>query len=224
VKPRRAAWGSWPSPLNADQVAAAGTRIYQPRRQGNAIYWLEVRPTDAGRTVLVRQRNGQREDLVPAPWSVRSRVHEYGGGAWCAHDEDCWFVNDADQSVWHRDARGHIAQLTPADARRYADLQRDAWRGRLLAVCEDHAADGEPANRLVAVHDDGRIETLLEGRDFYASPRLSPDGYSLCWQAWDHPRLPWNGNELWVATLDGDGRPTRAPHDPPLSARRCPRT
>lgn len=205
MSPRPAPWGSWSSPLSAGRVARAGTRIYQPRRAGNTLYWLEVRPADGGRTVLVRDRAGQREELNPLPWSVRSRVHEYGGGAWCVAGDDVWFVNDEDQAVWHRAPDGAIRRLTPAGPVRFADLVRDPARARLVAVCEDHGGDGEPTNRLVAIHENGRIEPLQSGRDFYASPRFDAAGARLCWQAWDHPLLPWDGNELWVGELEPGG-------------------
>ena len=207
MKPRRAPYGSWSSPLEAAQVAAAGTRIFQPRRSGDLITWLEARPAEGGRVVLMQELRGRRTELTPAPFSARSRVHEYGGGSYCVAGREAWFVNNADQAVWHRNADGEIQRLTPADERRYADLVRDPVRPRLLAVCEDHAAASGPENSVVEIGDDGRVTTLLSGNDFYASMRLDRDGERLAWLTWDHPNLPWNGTELWVAALDADGRP-----------------
>jgi dipeptidyl aminopeptidase/acylaminoacyl peptidase len=210
MKRRRAPFGSWASPLEAAQIAASGTRIHQPRRSGDTVYWLEMRPDEGGRTVLMRDLRGRRTELTPRPWSVRSRVHEYGGGSYCVAARDTWFVNDEDQAVWHRDEHGVIRRLTPADRRRYADLSRDPVRPRLLAVCEDHGVSGEPQNSIVAIADDGTVTTLVAGNDFYASMRLDRDGARLAWLAWDHPNLPWDGTALWVATLDADGRPGAA--------------
>jgi len=208
MKARTEDWGAWESPLTAGDVATAGTRLAQPRRAGETFWWVETRPAESGRTVLVRSRGGQREDVNPLPLSVRSRVHEYGGGAWCIDGDEAWFVNDDDQVVWHRDRGGRLAPVTPADGRRYADLVRDPARERLLAVCETHTGtDGEPANTLVAIYDDGAVETLAEGADFYSNPRLSPDARRMCWLSWDHPRLPWDGNALWVAEIDESGMP-----------------
>jgi dipeptidyl aminopeptidase/acylaminoacyl peptidase len=208
VKRRRAPFGSWSSPLDAAQVATAGVRISQPRRSGDVVTWLESRPAEAGRSVLVQDLRGKRTELTPAPFSARSRVHEYGGGSYCVAGLDTWFVNDEDQAVWHRDRDGTIRRVTPADERRYADLVRDPVRPRLLAVCEDHAAGAEPENSVVAIGDDGRVTTLLSGNDFYASLRIDRDGVRLAWLSWDHPRLPWDGNELWMADLDDEGLPT----------------
>jgi dipeptidyl aminopeptidase/acylaminoacyl peptidase len=210
MKPGTGRWGTWASPLGAADVATAGTRLYQPRRRGETFWWVETRPAEGGRTVLVRSKAGHREDLNPPPLSVRSRVHEYGGGAWCVDGDEAWFVNDDDQVVWRRDPEGNLAAVTPADGRRYADLVRDGGRNRLIAVCETHAeADEEPRNSLVAIHDDGSVETLLEGADFYSNPRLDETGRRLCWLSWDHPRLPWDGTELFVAELDEAGAPVR---------------
>jgi dipeptidyl aminopeptidase/acylaminoacyl peptidase len=207
MKPRQAPFCSWDSPLDAAQVARTGIRIYQPRRAGDVFTWLELRPADGGRTVLVQDLRGRRMDLTPPPFSARSRVHEYGGGSYCVAGQEAWFVNDEDQAVWHRDPAGAIRRLTPADARRYADLVRDPLRPRLLAVCEDHDAGSEPRNSIVAIGDDGSVETLVAGEDFYASLRLDPESGRLAWLTWNHPNLPWDGTELVVARLDSAGRP-----------------
>jgi dipeptidyl aminopeptidase/acylaminoacyl peptidase len=204
---RRAPFGSWASPLGAAQVASAGTRLAEPRRSGDLVTWLEVRPEDGGRTVLMQDLRGRKTELTPPPFSARSRVHEYGGGSYCVAGPDAWFVNDEDQAVWHRNAEGSIRRLSPADQRRYGDLVRDPARPRLLAVCEDHAAAGGPENSLVAIGDDGSVTTLLSGNDFYAAPRLDAEGARLAWLTWNHPNLPWDGTELWVAAIGTDGVP-----------------
>jgi dipeptidyl aminopeptidase/acylaminoacyl peptidase len=157
--------------------------------------------------VLMQDVRGKRAELTPPPWSVRSRVHEYGGGSYCVAGQDAWFVNDEDQAVWHRNANGDFRRLTPTDRRRYADLVRDPVRPRLLAVCEDHRGDGEPESSIVAIVDDGGVTTLVKGHDFHASARLDPEGGRMAWLAWNHPNLPWDGTGLWVAALDADGRP-----------------
>jgi dipeptidyl aminopeptidase/acylaminoacyl peptidase len=210
MKPRRASFGSWASPFTAAQVATAGTRIYQPRRSGDLVNWLEMRPEEGGRTVLMQDLRGRRSELTPPPYSLRSRVHEYGGGSYCVEGQEVWFVNDSDQAVWRRDADGAIRRLTPADQRRYADLVRDPIRGRLVAVCEDHGVAGEPQNSIVEIDAAGRVATLVAGNDFYASMRFDRDGQRLAWLAWDHPNMPWDANALWVARLDSAGRPVDA--------------
>lgn len=210
MKRRHAPFGGWASPLSAAEVARAGVRLGQPRRERDRVSWLETRPAEGGRSVLMQSWHGRRSELTPAPFSVRSRAHEYGGGSYCTRGAEAWFVNDEDQAIWHRDADGGIRRLTAADGRRYADLLRDPVRPRLLSVCEDHRAAGEPVNSLVAIDDEGQVTALVAGRDFFSSPRLDGDGARLAWLAWDHPNLPWDGTGLWVAPLDAEGRPQGA--------------
>ncbi len=201
---RAAPCGSWRSPLGISAVAAAQRRLMQPRLQGAAAYWLESRPAEDGRSVLVQSLAGRREDLTPAPFSVRDRVHEYGGGAYLPAGERVFFCNDADQCIYVLE-RSTARRLTEPGARRYADMVLDAARGRLIAVCEEHGAD-KVENYLAAVTlADGRVTPLVQGRDFVSSPCLSPDGRQLAWLAWDDPHMPWDGTELWLAELDAAG-------------------
>ena len=196
--------GSWPSPLDIAAAAGAQLRYSQPRIAGDDCYWLESRPLEQGRAVVVRARGGAVHDVTPAPFSVRSRVHEYGGGAYAVAEGRVYFCNDADQCIYMADG-GTPRRLTAAGLRRYADLLPDLSRRRLLCVCEDHA--GSPDNFLAAVSlEGGGLVKLDAGRDFYSSPALSPDGRELAWLAWDQPQMPWDGTELWVAAVGADGR------------------
>ena len=196
--------GSWPSPLGIAAAAGAQLRYSQPRIAGGACWWLESRPLEQGRMALVRAQDGVVHDLLPAPFSVRSRAHEYGGGAYAVADGQVFFCNDADQCIY-RWQEGAPRPLTEPGLRRYADLTPDLPRRQLICVCEDHA--GAPDNFLAAVSlEDGGLVKLAAGRDFYSSPTLSPDGRELAWLAWDQPQMPWDGTELWTAALGTDGR------------------
>ncbi|MGH8403623.1 MAG: TolB family protein, partial [Gammaproteobacteria bacterium] len=152
-------------------------------------------------------------DLTPAPFSVRSRVHEYGGGAFAFRETTLYFVNDADQQIYTQSSDGGTPRiLSDAPTCRFADLLVDAQRERLIAVCEDHSKDRRmPRNTLMAVAlRDGRLSMLAQGNDFYSSPTLSPDGHQLAWLSWKQPQMPWDGCELWLAELDGNGVPKHA--------------
>ena len=181
-----APFGSWKSPVTTDLIVAESVNLKELALDGDDVYWIEQRPSDAGRTVLVR--NGH--DVTPEPFSVRSRVHEYGGGSYLVAGGVIYFVNDKDQQLY-RDT----TPVTNTPGLRFADMILD--RQRLIAVCEDHRAGGEPINTIVAISD-GRIETLVAGNDFYSSPRVFGD--HLAYLTWNHPNMPWDETELW---LDG---------------------
>lgn len=206
----RLPYGSWPSPISAARVSAGTLRLDQPQVQGDAVYWVEGRPTENGRCVLMRAQLGPggvsaRTELTPMPCSVKSRTLESGGGAYAIHNNKVWFVNDADQCVYSIDDDG-IHRVTQPGAYRFADLQYDAGRNRLLAVSEDHGGAGEPACALVAIAlADGALTVLHAGDDFYSTPRLAPDGKQLAWLTWNHPAMPWDATELWVATVAANG-------------------
>lgn len=204
-----AACGTWQSPISADLIVGGSVRLVQPGIDGDDIYWIESRPSEQGRSVLVKRRpDGRCTDLTPAPFNARSKVHEYGGGAYRASRGRCWFVNFEDQGIYEAPDGESPRLLTVADGRRFADLVYDAGRARLIAVCEDHRDPGEPRNYLVSIAlADGGIEDFATGYDFYSSPRLSRDGQRIAWICWRHPNLPWDRTELWVADLDATGSP-----------------
>jgi dipeptidyl aminopeptidase/acylaminoacyl peptidase len=209
-----AGYGCWASPISADLVTAAQVGLAQPFLDREVAYWLEVRPEEGGRTVLVRrplERDGEATDLTPPPFNVRTRVHEYGGGAYAVRDGIVVAVDFADQRLYRLQSPGSATPITPAsDARlRYADLELDPAGRRVLAVREDHRGGGEAVNSIVALALDGRDDPgreLAQGHDFFSSPRLSPDRRRLAWLSWDHPNMPWDGTELWLAEIGADSR------------------
>jgi dipeptidyl aminopeptidase/acylaminoacyl peptidase len=198
--------GAWPSPISAQLVAAGASPLSQPQQDGRDTYWLAGRASEGGRTTLLRQRDGVVTDLTPAPFNVRSRVHEYGGGASMAASGTVWFSNHADNRIYSIADGAAPVPLTHAGARRHADFVPDRQRARLISVREDHAAGSvQPVNTICAIGADGSETVLVEGSDFYAAPRVSPDGRMLAWLCWDHPRMPWQGTELWLAPFNPDG-------------------
>ena len=201
-------FGSWPSPLDAGLIAAATMRLGQIALRGDAIVWSEGRPQEQGRVVLVRHRAGEAlRDLNPAPFSARTRAHEYGGGAFVLLADSVVFAHDDDQQLWRIAADGVPAPLTTEPQQRYADMVVDGSRARLIAVREDHRAGSITAvATLVGVAlDGGAVRVLVQGHDFFSSPVLSPDGRQLAWLSWDHPNMPWDGCELWLADVADDG-------------------
>ena len=200
--------GAWRSPITAARVAVASAGLGALAVDGDAIYWLEGRPEEGGRSVLVRWRaDGGAVDVTPPPWSVRTRVHEYGGGSFAVADGIVCFSNLLDQRLYRWDEGSAPRPLTPEGAWRFADGVVAARRGALFCVGEDHGTGEEPENCLVRIDLDGRAAPVVvaRGHDFYAAPRLSPGGDRLAWLAWRHPDMPWDGTELWVAEIDASG-------------------
>jgi dipeptidyl aminopeptidase/acylaminoacyl peptidase len=175
---------------------------------GETPYWVEVRPEEQGRYVIVRRTlHGSVEDVLPPPFSARTLANEYGGGALLVSQGTVYFTNYADQRIWRFKPGESPLPLTPEGRLRFADLVHDRVRNRLVGVCEDHTtSDDEPPNRIVAVSlADGSVTTLVEGADFYSNPRVSPAGRQLAWLAWNHPNMPWDDTELFVAEFTADG-------------------
>ncbi len=161
--------------------------------------------------MLVRRTpDGTISDITPAGFNVRSTVHEYGGRCLVLHEGKVYFSNFADQRIYTQvlaEPAPEALPLTPEIALRYADPIIDARRGRLICVREDHTGTGEAVNCLVAIslQDGAEQQILAEGYNFYSTPRLSPDGTQLAWLSWNHPNMPWDGTELWLAPVLEDG-------------------
>lgn len=203
-----ASYGSWKSPISSDLIVSATVGLGQVALDGDDIYWVEQRPTEGGRNVVVqRTPDGRTTDRTPAPFNARTRVHEYGGGAFVVHNGSLYFSNFADQRVYCTQAQGEPQPLSLEENLRYADGVLDRHRSRLICVREDHRqADREAVNSLVSLDlASGENQILVCGQDFYSSPRLSPDGRRLAWLSWTHPNMPWDGTELWSATIQADG-------------------
>ncbi len=204
---QQAGYGSWRSPITADLVVAGSLRLGQAYWDQGDLYWTEGRPQEKGRNVLMRRAaDGTVQELTPEPFNVRTRVHEYGGGAYWVSEGVVYFCNFADQRLYRLLPGSDPQPLTEAGPYRYADGVVDQARGRILCVREDHSQPGDPENTLVTIDlESGSQQVLSRGHDFYASPRLSPDGQTLVWLTWDHPQMPWDGTELWRAEVAADG-------------------
>ncbi|MBI3158411.1 MAG: S9 family peptidase [Chloroflexi bacterium] len=203
-------YGSWPSPISAALVVSGSLRLSEPRLDGEDVYFIEGRPQEKGRNVIIRRTpDGALQDALPAPYDARSRAHEYGGGSYTVHDGTVYFTHFADQRIYIVEPGEQPRPLTAEGPLRYADLVVDARRNRLVCIVEDHSGSDQGAENTLAAIDlegDGTPETLAAGDDFYSRPAISPDGTKLAWMAWNHPNMPWDGTEIWVADLDAHGR------------------
>ncbi|HEX9423414.1 MAG TPA: S9 family peptidase [Pyrinomonadaceae bacterium] len=208
-----APYGSWKSPITSDSIVASAIGLSQPLIDGREIYWVEMRPTEGGRSVIVKREPGILSDVTPPPFNARTRVHEYGGGDYTVRDGVVYFSNFSDQRLYVSRGEAAPKAITPVADLRYADPVIDKTRGRLICVREDHTvAHREAVNTLVAINLEGKLEdgenpgeVLVSGNDFYSSPRVSPDGSRLAWLTWKHPNMPWDGSELWIGRFGADG-------------------
>ncbi len=209
-------YGTWPSRFDAAMIVAGQKRLSQIQVEQQKLYWVETRPAEQGRATIVCHDRQRPVELLPAGFSARSRVHEYGGTSYTVNRSILYFVNDEDQQVWRLDPTGQVRRLTDAPGYRFAELSAPAVEdpAYLLAVAEQHTpARSEPRNSLVRIDlQDGRVTMLHQGQDFYAYPCLNRQATKLCWISWNHPDMPWDRTCLWGADIDHHGH---------LSAVRC---
>jgi YihY family inner membrane protein len=206
-------FGSWPTEITSARLVESAARLAEVAvGSDGAVWWAEARPSEQGRSVVVRRSpDGVVADAVPAAVNARSRVHEYGGGAWwlvgTAGGDELWFTEYADQRLYRSSAGADPVAVTdepeiPAGDR-FADGAAAPAGAGVTCVRERHAADGRVDNEIVQISRAGDVEVLVSGPDFVSDPRWSPDGSSLCWVQWNHPNMPWDGTQLIVRSSDG---------------------
>ena len=214
-------YGSWKSPVKANLLASASIGLEAVKVSGQDVYWLEGRPMENGRAVVVRRTSeGEKVDITPPGFNTRTTVHEYGGGAYFVHGRTVFFSNFTDQCIYRIDPDREPRSITPQPqvewGLRYADGRMTPDGRKIVCVrqrlLQENIGEGQPtapqyANELVILPADGSAEPkiIASGHDFYSDPRPSPNGRKLAWLCWDHPRMPWDGTELWVADLALDG-------------------
>jgi len=207
----KAPFGSWKSPITSDLIVADVVGISSPTWHRGELLWIESRPQESGRNVLVRRGNdGSERDINPAPFNIRTRVHEYGGGAWLLHNGAVFFSNFSDQHLYRQGLdEATPTQLTHDDGLRFANGCVDEDRNRIVCVIEDHRGEGEAENFIGAIDLlSGDVTELSKGHDFYAAPVISPNGKQLSFMSWDHPDMPWDETIIWLTTLNEAGMPT----------------
>ncbi|KJS09710.1 MAG: hypothetical protein VR73_01460 [Gammaproteobacteria bacterium BRH_c0] len=229
ITPASAAYGSWQSPISAEVINQGVPARDFPCMIDGTVFWQESRPEENGRvTVVAHSPDGSDRDLLPYPFSTRSKVHEYGGKSWIVNDNKLYFVEQSDQQLYCLELGSSAQQpfvVAGDNTSRFADLVFDKRRKRIICVREQHlAGHPEPVNSIVCIDLDSvnspstlseistlaEISTLVSGADFYAYPRLDANGDKLCWISWDHPAMPWDGTELWCADVNTNGAPAQS--------------
>ena len=209
-------YGCWPAAITSSALTEKSVRLGEPQLDQGHCYWLEQRPEEKGRCVVVCLPKNDAQatpyNVSPAGVSVNTKAHEYGGGSYCVDQGTLYFVNNSDQRVYRMpaDGSGEPEALSPEGHYRYADFFVDHTRQQLLAVCEIHRQENdEPENCIVSLRLDGSstlgFNVLVFGNDFYSNPSVSPEGDKLAWLTWNHPNMPWDNSECWIADFNATG-------------------
>jgi dipeptidyl aminopeptidase/acylaminoacyl peptidase len=219
--PKVAHYGSWESPIKSAELSAGTLRLGQTQYDNDDLYWIEGRPTDGGKQILVRRdKHGTITDVSPRGFNVRTLVNEYGGAPYLVRNGKIFCSNYSDQVVYqiNSDANAPVDErripLTPEGEYHFTDFEYDSNRHRLIFVCEDHSDPTKQPVTTINVVDTAKpgeketrqkMQVIVSGNDFYSNPRLSPDGKLLAWISWDHPNMPWDGTALWMAEVSENG-------------------
>ena len=213
---QKAAFGSWKSPITTDLMLRDSVGLGEISIFDKSVYWIEMRPQENGRYVVVKRApDGQQTDVIPPEFNARTRVHEYGGGSYLMTDRGLVFTNFSEQSLYLINSNNDCLKLTNREACRYADMIYDKNNDRLICVREDHSdKTSEAINTIVEVSlsDPGNEKVLVEGADFYSNPRISHNGKYLCWISWQHPNMPWDNTTLYFSEINESGVPGKPIH------------
>ncbi len=221
--PKTADYGTWESPLSAELTVASGITLREFGSDSDALYWLQSDADDPARLTLLRQREGQLDELTPTPINVRTRVNEYGGGSWGAAGGIVVWSDDTSKSVMASTDDGHVVTLTPPGSPdlRYAAFVPDANHRAILCVREDHTVADDAVQTIVSLPwpepgmEPHPGHVLAKGADFYADPVVNDRG-ELAWVQWNQPAMPWDATSLHMATMvspaPSGGSHSDAPH------------
>ncbi|NVK22370.1 MAG: S9 family peptidase [Kangiellaceae bacterium] len=207
-------YGRWPSTITAQSLASKSTRLGQIHAFNGNLYWLENRPHEQGRGVIVCFDGEHKQDVTSSDYNVRTRVHEYGGADFWLNEQHLIFADDSNQQLI-------IQNLSTNQARELTALppSKRAWRyndGQIApngqyTVCVRERHQGDVFNELISIDlTSGQVEIIAQGADFYSNPRISSNGQQICWLQWSHPNMPWDQTELWLADIDKQGRISNA--------------
>jgi len=199
--------GTWKSPITADMLSQAGMSLGFTQTYQADLYWDESRPAENGRNVVASRKNG---DILPAPWSASTRVHEMGGLSWLVCDWNdqpgLLFAEKTDQRIYWKPLHGNPEPITPESSpgtlHRYSDF---LIRGTEIWCVREVTEGTNTARDLIAISTANEIRILDSTSHFYAHLALSPDQNQLAWITWEHPQMPWDGTELQIATIDVTG-------------------
>lgn len=195
-----APYGTWESPITPQSLVQGTIQFKEIQVEGDEYYWAEARPEEKGRTVIIRKSDNK--EMIPAPYYARTTVYEYGGSCFTVHDKTIYFTNFEDQHLYKVEEGKDPQVLNNTKGLRFADFVASPDGNTLYAITEDHDVEGECKNYISSIDTKtGEVTHLAKGYDFYAFPRISPEGDQLAYICWNHPNMPWDGTELFVLNL-----------------------
>jgi len=199
-----AEFGTWDSPIKASMVAQNNITFQDLVLDNNNIYWSEMRPSENGRYVIVKQTNDlNQQDMLPPGYNARNRVHEYGGASFTVKNDIIYFINYKDQKIYELKPQQMPRAITP-EGTRFADMHVTPFG--IIAVAESHTGNNPPENYIAQINiDSGKVSKIASGYDFYAGIAISHDYQHIAWICWNQPNMPWDNNQLWIANLSDNG-------------------
>ncbi len=196
--------------IGSRNAAAQSGSLSHLQLNQSACFWLQSQPEQAGRITIMQHYERQTTEILPTGYSVKSRVHEYGGGAYCVKNDQLCFCNESDQRLYLLNFdTAAITPITPeSTTTRYADLEFDPVVQRLFCIREQITSPTDSISEVISIDllPPYQIKVLHQGCDFYSSPRISNDARRICWVSWDHPDMPWDQTTLWIADLADQGQ------------------
>lgn len=205
ASPKKANFGTWMSPFHAELIASKSLSFTDLYMDNGTIYWSESRPNENGRSVIVSYtQNGMIVEETPEEFQVGTSVHGYGGGAFYVRNAQLYFANSKNGIVYHKNLKtGEINPIVEAFEGRYADFDADPNHEYLYCIRKnDSTKEQFPLTEVVRISiKNKQVENLFTGCDFYSSPKVSPDGKKIAWLQWNHPNMPWDATELWMADI-----------------------
>jgi len=219
-------YGTWKTPITSKAITAGSISLSSLCIHNNNLLWLEGRPQEKGRYVVCKvpcsdltenlsDGKKRRVDITPKSSNCRTRVHEYGGGSFCAVNEDLYYSEFTTQHLMKTPIDKNEAteeepgQMSPSEKQyRFANAVYSPTHNALFAVREDHTGNPSPkdvVNEIVKIDlSTKEIQVIATGNDFYSSPKVSPNGEQLAYITWNHPNMPWDATELRVCDLSSD--------------------
>ena len=210
VTKKQSQFGSWESIFTPEKIIEGGLRFGEIRIDNKDIYFLEGRPSESGRSVIIKHNlDGTTKDVIPSNFNSRNAVHEYGGGSFSVSNGIVIFSNYPDNRLYKvSEADPLPTPITKNDPNlRYANIAFDNFHNRIITVHENHTNPNNIINSLVSINLEApnNMITIKSGADFYSSPSINPDSTKLAWIEWNHPNMPWDSTSLHVGNISDDG-------------------